>query len=123
MMWMEAAWLAWVGGGSLAAGCGSGWCSSAGRGLAVPGRRLLHHCYYCGARGAGWCLLWNQGGASGCAGPLPVVVLWRRRQVGYYHDHERVVGMVHSGEILHRLTVGMMVAPLGCQSPYWGHHG
>jgi hypothetical protein len=52
-----------------------------------------------------------------------VVVLWRRRGAGYYHDHERVVGVVLSGENLHRLTVGMMAAPLGHRSPHWGHHG
>jgi hypothetical protein len=30
---------------------------------------------------------------------------------------------VLSGENLHRLTVGMMAAPLGHRSPHWGHHG
>jgi hypothetical protein len=75
-----------------------------------------------GVRGAVWCLLRCRGGASGCVGPLPVVVLWRRRGAGYYHDHERATGMVLSGKSLHQLMVGMMAAPLGRRSPRWGHH-
>jgi hypothetical protein len=46
-----------------------------------------------------------------------------RQGVGYYHDHERAAGVVHSGESLHQLTVGMMAAPLGRRSLRWGHHG
>jgi hypothetical protein len=31
----------------------------------------------------------------------PELVLQRRQGGGYYHDHERAAGVVHSGESLH----------------------
>jgi hypothetical protein len=42
--------------------------------------------------------------------------------VGFYHDHERAVGVVHSGENPHWFIVGMMLAPLGCRS-VWSSQG
>jgi hypothetical protein len=98
---------------------GCGWSAT------FPSSSTWHICCHHGdgARGVGWCLLRRRGGASGCDGPLPVVVLWRRRGTGYYHDHKRALGVVLSDESLHRLTVGMMAAPLGRRSPRWEHHG
>jgi hypothetical protein len=69
-----------------------------------------------------------EGLAAGCDTKVvlrvvPEVALWRRRGAGYYHDHEQATGVVLSGESLHQLTVGMMVASLGRRSPRWEHHG
>ena len=46
-----------------------------------------------GLAGACW---WRRGGASGCAGLLPVEAMRRQRGVGYWLDQERVAGMVLS---------------------------